>query len=87
MNPSSHAYNSVNDAEKEETRVSSRHGEIILLFYIITLSKGLLILPFQVVSHTTAMLTLSQVNLNNSRIKEILVEIMNFNSVKQNDVF
>ena len=64
MNPSSHAYNSVNDTEKkEETRVGSRHGEIILLFYIITLSKGLLILPFQVVSHTTAMLTLSQLNL------------------------
>ena len=74
--------------KKEETRVDSRHGEIILLFYIITLSKGLQILPFQVVSHTAAMLTLTvKPFLHNSRIKEILVEIMNFNSVNQNDVF
>ena len=75
--------------KKEETRVGSRHGEIILLFYIKTLSKGLPLLPFQVVSHFTAMLTLSHLNLflHNSRIKEILVEITNFNSVKQNDVF
>ena len=72
--------------KNEETQVGSRRGEIIPLFYIITLSKGLSVLPFQVVSHTTAMLTLSPF-LHNSRIKEIMVEIMNFNSVKQNDVF
>ena len=46
--------------------------------------------PIPVVSHTTAMLTLSQLKtffLHNSRIKEIMVDIMNFNSVKQNDEF
>ena len=43
LNTSSHAYNLVNDTEKE-TQVGSRRGEIILIFYIKTLSKGLLIL-------------------------------------------
>ena len=75
--------------KNEETQVGSRRGEIILLFYIITLSNGLPILPFQVVSHTTAMVTISQLKpfLHNSRIKEIMVDIMNFDSVKQNDDF
>ena len=70
MNPSSHAYNSVNDTEKRRDTLIANPP-----------------IPGGLSHHSHANSLTVKPFLHNSRIKEIMVEIMNFNSVKQNDVF
>ena len=74
--------------KKEETRVGSRHGEIILLFYINSFQRvANRPIPGGISHHSHANSLTVKPFLHNSRRKTIMFEIMNFNSVKHNDVF